>query len=334
MAKRMDGKMIEVKNLSKRYGDTFAVKDASFTINRGEILGFLGRNGAGKSTTMNIITGYISASAGQVTLDGFDILDEPREAKRHIGYLPEVPPLYPDMTVEEYLRFVCAIKDVRHARVRAHVEDVCELTRIGEVRKRLIKNLSKGYKQRVGLAQALIGNPDVIILDEPTAGLDPGQIIEIRRLIQTLGQDHTVVLSSHILHEVEDICERVIIIHAGRIIAQDTLSHLAHSVAENPQLRVRIAGPQEAVLGALRTLPGVLSVREAGQKEAHSHDFLGEASKDVDVRQPLIQAVLRLDCALLMLRPMDVELEDIFLRLTGEEEGNGGEGKNAGNMEA
>lgn len=326
--------MIEVKNISKRYGDTFAVKDASFTIKKGEILGFLGRNGAGKSTTMNIITGYISASSGQVTLDGFDILDEPREAKRHIGYLPEMPPLYLDMTVEEYLKFVCAIKDVRHARIRAHVNDVCELTGIGEVRRRLIKNLSKGYKQRVGMAQALIGNPDVIILDEPTAGLDPGQIIEIRRLIQTLGQDHTVVLSSHILHEVEDVCERVIIIHSGRIIAQDTLSHLAQSVEGNPRIRVRIGGPQAEICNALCAIPGVLSVREIGQKEANSTDYLVESQKDTDIRQSLIQSIARLDCTLLMLRPMDVELEDIFLRLTGEEAENGGINENAGNMEA
>ncbi len=218
--------MIEIQNVSKRYGNKYAVKNATFTIQKGEILGFLGRNGAGKSTTMNIVTGYISASEGKVLVDGHDILEEPREVKRRIGYLPEIPPLYMDMTVEEYLRFVCAIKDVSMKNVRGHLNDICELVSIQDMRKRLIKNLSKGYKQRVGMAQALVGNPEVVIMDEPTVGLDPKQIIEIRKLIKQLGEDHTVVLSSHILHEVADVCERVVIINKGEIVAQDTLEHL------------------------------------------------------------------------------------------------------------
>ena len=232
--------MIEIQNVSKRYGNKYAVKDVTFTINKGEILGFLGRNGAGKSTTMNMITGYISSSAGRILLDGYDILKNPREVKRQIGYLPELPPLYMDMTVDEYLRFCCDIKGVARKYVTKHLNDICELTGLGEVRKRLIKNLSKGYKQRVGLAQALVGNPEVVILDEPTVGLDPKQIIEIRRLIRDLGEDHTVVLSSHILPEVADVCERLVIINNGQIVAQDTLENLTHGIGETYRMTLRV----------------------------------------------------------------------------------------------
>ena len=240
--------MIEIEHVSKRYGGKLAVNDATFTIGDGEILGFLGRNGAGKSTMMNIITGYISASSGRVLLDGYDILEQPREAKRRIGYLPEIPPLYVDMTVDEYLRFACKIKDVRSSQIKSHLDDVTELTRITDVRGRLIKNLSKGYRQRVGLAQALIGNPEVVILDEPTVGLDPRQIIEIRGLIRQLGEDHTIVLSSHILHEVADVCERVVIINQGQIVAQDTLENLTRSASDTARFRLRAAGPADEVI--------------------------------------------------------------------------------------
>ena len=239
--------MIEIQNVSKRYGNKYAVKDVTFTINKGEILGFLGRNGAGKSTTMNMITGYISSSAGRILLDGYDILKNPREVKRQIGYLPELPPLYMDMTVDEYLRFCCDIKGVARKYVTKHLNDICELTGLGEVRKRLIKNLSKGYKQRVGLAQALVGNPEVVILDEPTVGLDPKQIIEIRRLIRDLGEDHTVVLSSHILPEVADVCERLVIINNGQIVAQDTLENLTHGIGETYRMTLRVKGPEKEV---------------------------------------------------------------------------------------
>ena len=233
--------MIELKHVTKRYGAKCAVDDISFTINRGEVLGFLGRNGAGKSTTMNMITGYISASEGQILLDGMDVLEQPREVKRRIGYLPEQPPLYMDMTVEEYLKFVCDIKEVRRKSQKAHLDDLYNLVKITDVRHRLIKNLSKGYKQRVGLAQALVGNPDVVIMDEPTVGLDPKQIIEIRKLISGLGENHTVVLSSHILHEVADVCDRVVIINKGRIVAQDTLANLTKGIGEAIRLTVRIS---------------------------------------------------------------------------------------------
>ena len=314
--------MIEIQNVSKRYGNKLAVNDVSFTIKKGEILGFLGRNGAGKSTTMNIVTGYISASSGRVLLDGHDILEEPREVKRRIGYLPEMPPLYMDMTVDEYLKFVCAIKDVKPSYVKSHLDDITELIRITDVRKRLIKNLSKGYKQRVGMAQALIGNPEVVIMDEPTVGLDPKQIIEIRKLIKQLGEDHTIVLSSHILHEVADVCERVVIINQGKIVAQDTLDNLTKNISDTSRFRLRIAGAERDVYKAIRDIPGTRSVDEMGCKEPDSYDFLVEADRGADIRRPLFNQMAKMGCPILMLRPMDIELEDIFLQLTtdkGEE---------------
>ena len=314
--------MIEIQNVSKRYGNKLAVNDVSFTIKKGEILGFLGRNGAGKSTTMNIVTGYISASSCRVLLDGHDILEEPREVKRRIGYLPEMPPLYMDMTVDEYLKFVCAIKDVKPSYVKSHLDDITELIRITDVRKRLIKNLSKGYKQRVGMAQALVGNPEVVIMDEPTVGLDPKQIIEIRKLIKQLGEDHTIVLSSHILHEVADVCERVVIINQGKIVAQDTLDNLTRNISDTSRFRLRIAGAERDVYKAIRDIPGTRSVDEMGCKEPDSYDFLVEADRGADIRRPLFNQMAKMGCPILMLRPMDIELEDIFLQLTtdkGEE---------------
>ena len=310
--------MIEIQNISKKYGDKYAVKDATFTIKKGEILGFLGRNGAGKSTTMNIVTGYISATSGSVTVNGHDILQDPREAKRCIGYLPELPPLYMDMTVDEYLRFVCAIKDVKKSYVKTHLDDITELVRITDVRGRLIKNLSKGYKQRVGIAQALVGNPEVVILDEPTVGLDPRQIIEIRKLIKELGEDHTVVLSSHILHEVADVCERVVIINQGSIVAQDTLENLTKNISETSRFRLRVAGPERDVQKLIREVPGTRTVDQMGVKEPETFDFLVEADRNTDIRRPLFNTLAKNGYPILMLRPMDIELEDIFLQLTNE----------------
>jgi len=310
--------MIEIQNVSKRYGNKLAVNDVSFTIKKGEILGFLGRNGAGKSTTMNIVTGYISASSGRVLLDGYDILENPREFKRRIGYLPEMPPLYMDMTVDEYLRFVCSIKDVKKNYIKSHLDDITELIRITDVRRRLIKNLSKGYKQRVGMAQALVGNPEVVIMDEPTVGLDPKQIIEIRKLIKQLGEDHTIVLSSHILHEVADVCERVVIINQGKIVAQDTLENLTKNVSDSSRFRLRIAGPEREVYKVIRELPGTRTVDEMGSKEIDSFDFLVEADRNADIRRPLFHQMSKLGYPILMLRPMDIELEDIFLQLTND----------------
>lgn len=313
--------MIEIKNVTKRYGEKCAVDDVTFTINKGEVLGFLGRNGAGKSTTMNIVTGYISATSGQVLVDGMDILEQPREAKRCIGYLPELPPLYMDMTVEEYLRFVCDIKEVRPRSQKAHLEDIYELVRVGDVRHRLIKNLSKGYKQRVGLGQALVGNPDVIIMDEPTVGLDPKQIIEIRRLIRDLGKQHTVVLSSHILHEVADVCDRVVIINSGKIVAQDSLENLTKGIGDGVRMMVRVVGPEKPVQRLIRDVPGVALAEPMGSKEPDSVDFMVESMTGCDVRRPLVNALVGGGYAMLMLKPMDVTLEDIFLQLTTENEG-------------
>lgn len=313
--------MIELKHVTKRYGAKCAVNDISFTINKGEVLGFLGRNGAGKSTTMNMITGYISASEGQILIDGMDILEQPREAKRRIGYLPELPPLYMDMTVEEYLKFVCEIKEVRRKSQKAHLDDLYNLVKITDVRHRLIRNLSKGYKQRVGVAQALVGNPEVVIMDEPTVGLDPKQIIEIRKLISGLGENHTVVLSSHILHEVADVCDRVVIINKGQIVAQDTLANLTHGIGESVRLTVRIIGPEKPVTRMLREIPGVKYVETLGSREADSVDYLVESDSKTDVRRPLVNAVLAGGYSLLMLKPMDVTLEDIFLQLTSEDKG-------------
>ncbi|MDR2657482.1 MAG: ABC transporter ATP-binding protein [Oscillospiraceae bacterium] len=312
--------MIEIQGLSKRYGNKYAIQNVTFTIQKGEILGFLGRNGAGKTTTMNIVTGYISASEGRVLLDGHDILEEPRVVKRRIGYLPEQPPLYMDMTVDEYLKFACAIKEVKPGAVKAHLNDVCELVKIQDVRKRLIKNLSKGYKQRVGLAQALIGNPEMIILDEPTVGLDPRQILEIRSLIKRLGQDHTVVLSSHILTEVADVCERVVIINKGKIVAQDKLGSLTSDVGDTFRITLRVAGQENEIKRTLRSLEGARYVDSLGVKEDGSYDFMVETDRSMDIRRPLFNTLAKAGLPILMLRPADITLEDIFLKLTGDSE--------------
>ena len=310
--------MIEIQHVTKRFGSKLAVDDAVFTIRKGEILGFLGRNGAGKSTTMNIITGYISATSGTVLLDGYDILENPREVKRRIGYLPEQPPLYMDMTVNEYLKFVCSIKDVRRASVTSHLRDITELVGLGEVRKRLIRNLSKGYRQRVGMAQALIGNPEVVILDEPTVGLDPRQIIEIRKLIRQLGSDHTIVLSSHILHGVADVCDRIVIINQGKIVAEDRLENLTSRASEHPRLQMRIAGPEDTVFQALQELDGVRRVYRLGSRESETFDFMIETNDQADIRRSVFTRMAALGYPILVQKPMEMELEDVFLQLTRE----------------
>ena len=311
--------MIKVEHVIKRFGENLAVDDISFEVQKGEVVGFLGRNGAGKTTTMNIITGYISSSGGKASVDGHDILEEPLEVKKHIGYLPEHPPIYLDMVVDEYLNFCCDIKNVSRDKRKGHLADVCDLVGISHMRKRLCKNLSKGYRQRVGLAQALIGNPEVLILDEPTVGLDPRQIIEIRNLIKDLGKSHTVILSSHILHEVADVCERVIIIDRGKIVAKDTLDNLASSVNEIARMSVRIAGAGSSVRKAIRDISGVSYVEELGSREKDTIDYIIETEKDSDIRRALFNTMARMGNPILMLRPMDVTLEDIFLQLTTED---------------
>ena len=313
--------MIRIENVTKRYGSKLAVDHISFEINKGEVLGFLGRNGAGKTTTMNIVTGYLSPSEGTVLLDGHDIVDDPRYVKRHIGYLPEQPPLYPEMTVDEYLRFVCEIKEVKGSAINGHLTDICGLVKIDDVRRRLIRNLSKGYKQRVGIAQALVGNPDVIILDEPTIGLDPTQITEIRSLIKRLGHDHTLVLSSHILHEVADVCERVVIIDNGKIVAVDSLANLTAVAGETSRMTVRVAGGEAQAERTLSELEGVLRIEPLGSREPDSADFMIESDRRTDIRRAMFAALAEAGAPLLMLRPADTTLEEIFLKLTsGSEE--------------
>ncbi len=308
--------MIEVVNLTKMYGQHLAVDQLNFAVNRGEILGFLGPNGAGKTTTMNIITGYISATSGYVKLDGRDILEDPTGIKAKIGYLPENPPIYMDMTVKEYLRFVGDIKKVPVKTKQENLDQIVELVQIKEVWPRLIKNLSKGYKQRVGLAQALIGNPQILILDEPTIGLDPKQIIEMRNLIKTLGKEHTIILSSHILSEVSAICERVLIINKGKIVASDSPENLSRSLAASSKLALRIAGSEETVTGIIQKVLGVKSVEMLGTREPESIDVLVEAEKDTDIRKSLFLTFSKADCPILMMRSLDLTLEDIFLQVT------------------
>ena len=309
--------MIEVQHLSKCYGSHVAVNDISFSVDQGEILGFLGPNGAGKSTTMNILTGYLSASAGKVTVNGHDILEEPNEAKMSIGYLPEQPPLYPDMTVREYLDFMYDLKKCTLARTR-HIAEICRIVKIDDVFGRLIRNLSKGYRQRVGIAQALIGNPPVLILDEPTVGLDPNQIIEIRSLIKSLGKHHTVILSSHILPEVEAVCDRLVIINGGRIVADDTANNLSLKYSKDRRLTARIAGPEKDVKTLIGGIGGVREIAVLGEKEPGVNEYLITPEPNADVRRELFTRLAGRSWPLLGLKSAEMTLEDIFVMLTRE----------------
>ena len=310
--------MIEVQHLTKRYGRVTAVDDVSFRVERGEILGFLGPNGAGKTTTMRILTGYMPASEGRATVAGYDVFAQPVEAKRRTGYLPETPPLYPDMTVREYLDFVARIKDVPPGERRTRVETVMKRTHVDDMATRHCGKLSKGYRQRVGLAQALIHNPDVLILDEPTAGLDPKQIIETRGLIRGLAGDHTIVLSTHILPEVAQTCQRVVIINKGRVVAVDTPDNLTARLrgAETLYVHVDTKGPH--VLAALQKVPGVARVAPADQR-ADSGAYEVESERDRDIRRDLAREIVTRGWGLLELRPMRMSLEEVFLQVTTEE---------------
>lgn len=308
--------MIEVSNLTKRYGQKVAVDNLSFHVNRGEILGFLGLNGAGKSTTMNILTGYLSASDGVCKIDGHDILDDPLEAKRLVGYLPELPPLYLDMTVREYLDFVYDLKRCKLPKT-AHVREVCNTVKLTDHMNRLIKNLSKGYRQRVGLAEALIGSPDVLILDEPTVGLDPKQIIEIRSLVKSLGEKHTVILSSHILPEVQAVCDRIIVIDHGRLVADDTTENLSRHMSTDHRYVVRIDGPEKEVLKTLSSISGMKEVVPLGKKEEGVFEYSVEGSEGTDLRREIFKRLAERNWPLLGLKSTEMSLEDIFLRLTG-----------------
>jgi len=311
--------MVEIQNLTKHYGAIKAIEDVNFTVNKGEILGFLGPNGAGKTTTMNIITGYIPSTSGTVKVDGYDIMDQPREVKKRIGYLPEQPPLYMDMTVTDFLDFCASLKEVGKKEWKSQKEDIMELVKITHVQHRLVRNLSKGYRQRVGLAQSLVGTPDVLILDEPTVGLDPKQIIEIRKLIKALGKNHTIILSSHILPEVSAVCERVVIINKGKIVAVDTPDQLSKNLGDYSRFTMTIAGPEKKVKDMLQQVYGVKYLEVQNKLKNDEYSYVIEADKDIDVRRPIFHKLAEAGYPILELKSLSMSLEDIFLQLTTEE---------------
>lgn len=307
--------MIEVKNLTKQFGSKTAVKNISFSVQEGEILGFLGPNGAGKSTTMNMLTGYISSTSGTAMINGIDVLEDPIGAKRHIGYLPEKPPVYGDMTVKEYLNFVYSLKKSKIPR-ESHLAEICELVKITDVRNRLIRNLSKGYQQRVGFAQALVGNPGVLILDEPTVGLDPKQIIEIRTLIKKLGKHHTVILSSHILPEVQAVCDKIVVISSGSIVANDTTDALAKNLSSDHKLVLRTEGKSEEVKKLLSSIPGMDRVYVNREAEPGVYEYFLEAQQGKDLRREISKKLSSRNFPILMMKSNELSLEEIFLKLT------------------
>ena len=311
--------MIEVNNLVKRYGDHTAVDHLSFKIEKGKIYGFLGPNGAGKSTTMNMITGYIASTEGTVTIDGHDILDEPEQAKKCIGYLPEMPPLYFDMTVLEYMNFVADLKKIPKDKKKSMVAEVMEMVKITDMKKRLIKNLSKGYRQRVGLAQAILGYPEVIILDEPTVGLDPKQIIEIRDLIKSLKEKHTVILSSHILSEVSAVCDYVLIISHGKLVASDTPENLGKLAEGSNTLNLIVKGEKDKICTALGQIEGVKNVTAADAKEEYAWNVTVSTNEDSDVREEVFFKMADAKCPILEMQSRKVSLEEIFLELTEDD---------------
>ena len=304
--------MIKISHLVKNYGSFCAVDDISFEVERGEVVGFLGPNGAGKSTTMNILTGYLSSTSGSVTVGGADILDDPLNAKRLIGYLPEQPPLYPDMTVDEYLSFAYDLKGCTLNKEK-HLEEICSVVKIGDVRRRLIKNLSKGYRQRVGIAQALVGNPPVVIFDEPTIGLDPKQIIEIRNLIRTLGKEHTVILSTHILQEVQAVCDRIIIINKGKIVADELTENISRAVENTRRFNVKIAGPQRDVLSVLRNMPGVTYAEVLAARDGDAYTYMVESEVGIDIRKKLFWTMAEKKWPIIGLEALGLSIEDIFI---------------------
>lgn len=318
--------MIEVKDLVKKYGSHLAVDHLSFTLESGKIYGFLGPNGAGKSTTMNIMTGYLGATQGSVLIDGHDILKEPEEAKKHIGYLPELPPLYMDMTVQEYLEFAAELKKLPKEKRESDIREVMKLTRLQDVSDRLIKNLSKGYKQRVGLAQAILGFPEIIILDEPTVGLDPKQIIEIRELIRTLSKKHTVILSSHILAEVREVCDYILIISKGKLVASDTPENLELLRNGASSLELEVKAAPETARAILSTIDDIDAMEMHSENENLTRVKL-ETKNGADIREAIFYAFAEEKCPLLEMKTAKASLEDIFMELTQKEESN-----DAGNL--
>lgn len=323
--------MIEVNNLVKRYGNHLAVDHLSFTVEKGQILGFLGPNGAGKSTTMNMLTGYISATEGNIVIDGHDIFDEPEEAKKSIGYLPEIPPLYLDMTVHEYLNFVADIKNVKKQERSKMITDIMKLIKIDDVSERLIKHLSKGYRQRVGLAQAIMGYPEVIILDEPTVGLDPMQIIEIRDLIKTLSKKHTIILSSHILSEVSAVCDVVMIINKGKLIVSDTPENLSHHMSGSNGLELQIKGEKSIIERALKSISKITKLEYGKSEEKGIVSVNVYCKESDDIREDVFYALSNINCPIYGMHSTKMSLEDIFLELTGTNNKEG-EMKHASNL--
>ena len=327
--------MIEIKNLVKRYDRNLAVDNISFEVNDGEIMGFLGPNGAGKSTTMNILTGYLSATEGQCLINGVDILEHPIEAKSKIGFLPEIPPLYLEMTVLEYLNFVYDLKKCTLNR-KKHIAEICEVIKITDVANRLIGNLSKGYRQRVGIAQALIGNPEVLIFDEPTVGLDPMQIIEIRNLIRSLGKNHTVILSTHILPEVQAVCDRIVVINKGRIVANATSGELEKLIGGNDKFKLRVSGNAQEILAVLRAVEGIIKAEKLVEQtsEADVSSFMIELSGDTteenaqEIKKQVFYGLAKSgNMAIMSFEPVSASLEDIFIKLVE----NGGKNTEGGN---
>ena len=310
--------MIKVKNLTKTYVREKALDNVSFSLGEGDILGFLGPNGAGKSTTMNIITGYLSADSGTVEIDGIDILENPTEAKKKIGYLPEIPPLYNDMTVQGYLEFIFKLKKIRLP-MREHISKICDMVKITDVKGRIIKHLSKGYRQRVGLAQALLGEPPVLILDEPTVGLDPQQIIEIRKLIRDLGKKHTIILSSHLLSEVQAVCDKIIIINNGKIVTEGLTDELTATGKSTTRMNLIIEGRMQQVYSLLQRIDGISNVTEQGECEKGCYEYVIESSRDV--RRLIFRAFAKTDYNILSMKPVSVSLEDTYLDIiTGKAE--------------
>lgn len=311
--------VIKIENLVKRYGTNYALNDISFEVNEGEIVGLLGPNGAGKSTTMNILTGYLSATSGVAYINGVDILEDPIEAKRSIGFLPEQPPVYPEMTVSEYLNFVYELKGCKLER-KPHIDEILSVAKLTEVKGRLIRNLSKGYKQRVGIAQALIGDPKIIIFDEPTVGLDPKQILEVRNLIRTLGRRHTVILSTHILAEVQAVCERIIIINKGNIIADAKTAELTKTIEGGYRYEIKICAQPKDVVPAVSALGAVKNIDATGARDGDAYVYVAESQPGIDMRKSIFSVCASNNWPIVGLSAIGTDLETIFINLVDKSE--------------